>query len=227
MEKHLQLSLSELSLSKREINLSLGYGRNQPDQLIEEIINQELQIINQFCRPSIYLRILDGDLVNHSELKVLDTIFLVGEIIGNNLHGISKFCLFVVTTGIEFDEYKKDLRKQNKQLEEFVADAIGSVIAESCVDYIHKYLQGNDLKTTLGYSPGYCGWRLEEQKLLLSLLPTSKSNISLSESSLMTPMKSVSGILGVGKNVRRKGYSCGICTLDNCYKRKQKRMNLN
>jgi len=225
MEKHLQLSLSELNLSKREINLTLGYGHNQPDELVEEIINQELQIIYQFCHPSIYLRILDGGLVNHSELKVLDTTFQVGDIIGNSLQGISEFCLFVVTTGIEFDEYKKNLRKQDKQLEEFVVDAIGSVIAESCVNFIQKYLRGNDLKSTLGYSPGYCGWRLEEQKLLLSLLPASKCNISLSDSSLMTPMKSVSGILGVGKNVIRKGYSCGICTLENCYKRKRKPMN--
>ena len=65
----------------------------------------------------------------------------------------------------------------------------------------------------------------DEQKQLFSLLPNTMDFISLTKSCLMLPIKSVSGIIGVGKEVRKTGYSCDICSNKACIYRKI-RMNV-
>jgi hypothetical protein len=46
--------------------------------------------------------------------------------------------------------------------------------------------------------------------------------VRLTDSSLMVPIKSVSGIIGIGEKVRKLDYTCGLCDFKQCYKRKSK-----
>jgi len=50
----------------------------------------------------------------------------------------------------------------------------------------------------LGYSPGYCGWHTSGQKRLFEYLDPGRIGITLNESCLMSPVKSVSGVLVAG-----------------------------
>ncbi|MCK5694244.1 MAG: methionine synthase, partial [Bacteroidales bacterium] len=76
------------------------------------------------------------------------------------------------------------------------------------------------LHITNRYSPGYCSWNVEEQQKLFSLFPKGTCGISLSESSLMSPVKSISGIIGIGAEVKYREYTCEICPMLNCQFRK-------
>ena len=71
-------------------------------------------------------------------------------------------------------------------------------------------------------SPGYCGWHVSEQQLLFPLFEGQTCGVRLTDSSLMVPIKSVSGIIGLGKEVRRLDYTCGLCDFKQCYKRRKK-----
>ena len=77
-------------------------------------------------------------------------------------------------------------------------------------------LRVKNLQISDRYSPGYCEWSVAEQQKLFSLLPENFCGISLSDSSLMTPIKSVSGIIGIGKDLKQKGYQCNWCNDQNC-----------
>ena len=58
---------------------------------------------------------------------------------------------------------------------------------------------------------------------LTSLFPSAEPcGIRLTDSSLMLPIKSVSGVIGLGEDVRKLEYTCGLCTYDRCYRRKQR-----
>ncbi|MEE3446448.1 MAG: vitamin B12 dependent-methionine synthase activation domain-containing protein, partial [Prevotella sp.] len=70
--------------------------------------------------------------------------------------------------------------------------------------------------------PGYCGWHVSQQQLLFPLFNGQTCGVTLTDSSLMLPIKSVSGIIGVGEKVRRLDYTCGLCNFEKCYKRKLK-----
>jgi cobalamin-dependent methionine synthase I len=57
---------------------------------------------------------------------------------------------------------------------------------------------------------------VSEQQKLFSFFPENFAGISLSDSSLMNPIKSVSGIAGIGTAVKYLGYACDDCTQADC-----------
>ncbi|EKC53912.1 protein containing Vitamin B12 dependent methionine synthase, activation region domain protein, partial [human gut metagenome] len=106
----------------------------------------------------------------------------------------------------------------------YVADALGSVMAEAIVacglDCLERYVAPEGLRITNSYSPGYCGWNVSEQHALFSLLPEGFCGVRLCESGLMLPIKSVSAVVGIGPEVERRDYGCALCRKADCYKRR-------
>lgn len=98
------------------------------------------------------------------------------------------------------------------------------------MDKIQKLLEASLQESKLNisdrYSPGYCEWSVAEQAYLFDLLPDNFCGISLSDSFLMDPIKSVSGIIGIGAGLKQKGYQCHWCTDKNCLYGKIKRKKM-
>jgi cobalamin-dependent methionine synthase I len=109
-------------------------------------------------------------------------------------------------------------------MEGYGLDAVGSAAAEACADSLESEVRAvaaaAGWKITNRLSPGYCGWVTQEQQKLFSLLPGDPCGIRLSSSSLMSPIKSVSGVIGLGPNVRYLDHMCDTCDMTTCYKRK-------
>ncbi|MFQ5822943.1 MAG: vitamin B12 dependent-methionine synthase activation domain-containing protein [bacterium] len=72
----------------------------------------------------------------------------------------------------------------------------------------------------LSYSPGYCGWHISGQKKLFQYLHPERIGISLNDSFLMSPLKSVTGVLVSGKkdiHFFESNYSfCRFCKTKSC-----------
>ena len=75
----------------------------------------------------------------------------------------------------------------------------------------------------LRYSPGYCGWDVTGQKKLFAYLEPEQIGLTLTESCLMQPLKSVSGIIIAGPKTIHKfkpTYSfCSTCETHACRER--------
>lgn len=77
-------------------------------------------------------------------------------------------------------------------------DAVASEAATALVEELGDALLGGRVDQSLaalGYCPGYCGWPVSRQGALFARLRPGEIGISLGESSLMSPVKSVSGVL--------------------------------
>lgn len=48
------------------------------------------------------------------------------------------------------------------------------------------------------------------------------AGVRLTDSSLMVPIKSVSGVTGLGREVKKLEYTCGLCNYAKCYKRRKR-----
>lgn len=149
--------------------------------------------------------------------------FLSQRIITARLRKADSAALFAVTAGSYFEEYSKKLISEGDIFNGYLIDAAASEIAEAGAEWIEKkidnFAAGLTLNTTSRYSPGYCGWLVSEQHKLFSFLPENFCGIKLTESALMLPVKSISGIIGVGKNVKKEEYECAICEDENCFRR--------
>jgi hypothetical protein len=80
----------------------------------------------------------------------------------------------------------------------------GTETAAQALESVHRdYLKRKDLfgpsMATLRFSPGYCGWHISAQKKLFEYLNPGDIGISLRESFLMEPLKSISGVVVCGR----------------------------
>ena len=97
-----------------------------------------------------------------------------------------------------------------------------------CSDYFTDTIERilHNYGVSFPYSPGYCGWHVSQQQLLFSMLPPSPCGVRLNDSSLMYPIKSVSGIIAVGSRVKKQKYGCELCGKVDCYKNRNKAKQL-
>ena len=222
--KTFQLQLTDLTLNRQEIYLNLGYGGSVPDEIVVEMLESVLQKAHDICCPQSGYIICQGELPDRDHIQLNGVSMKIGRIIQGYLNSSSQFGVFVATAGKEYDDYLHWLKQSGDIVSEFIADAVGSEIAEASVRYVtHKIAEDaatKGLLITNSYSPGYCGWHVREQKQLFSLIPNEPCGIKLNDSCLMYPVKSVSGIVGLGESVELTPYSCNICGLQTCYKRK-------
>jgi hypothetical protein len=87
-----------------------------------------------------------------------------------------------------------------------ILDAAASEGAEKAADLVQAHweellsgrLGGKHGLRLLRYSPGYCGWHVSGQGALFATLGPQEIGISLSESFLMVPIKSISAVIVAG-----------------------------
>lgn len=157
-------------------------------------------------------------------IRVPGKQFHVGTIIQKMLLNSEQCAFFLVTAGSGPELLARSLMTQGNYLEGYIVDLAASVIVDLAADQVQEQLKDHagalGLQITNRYSPGYCSWNVEEQQKLFSLFPHNCCNISLSSTSLMDPIKSISGIIGVGAGVKYRDYSCEICSMPDCHFRK-------
>ena len=217
------IDLQALNISEKDIYEAMGYRGNTPDSYTCELVAETYSEIIPLCHPRCMFQILEASRISPQKVKIGETEFTIGAIIGSYMKGMTRACLFVATAGKEYDDYMHSVKAQGNIVKEYVADSIGSVIAEGCGNLLAKELDGiGGMFHSLPCSPGYCGWNICEQQKLFAMFPPEPCGIVLSDSFLMSPIKSISGFIGMGSELRPQPYRCDICNNKNCFKRKGK-----
>lgn len=164
------------------------------------------------------------------EIKLHDVCITPHKRITGYMEKAEKLAVFICSAGEKFTTFTEKYTKEGDFLKAYVTDILGSLTAEKAIEYILKKLEeemaARGINVSNSYSPGYCNWPLTDQQSLFAILPKNPCGISLTESSLMLPIKSVSGIVGIGKNIEKKSYACEICESINCVYRKIRFKNI-
>ena len=134
--------------------------------------------------------------------------------------------LFAATLGEQVSTRIAELFAADDMARGFVLDALASVSADLLSDRLagrYRERVSGEGTAVLGYSPGYCGWHISAQRKLFERLGPEEIGISLNDSYLMQPLKSVSGVLVAGAapihGFRPKFSCCGECTTRQCLPR--------
>lgn len=199
----------------------LGLPSDNMDAHTGEVIEKYIAACQKIMTPmGGYARFEAKVLESREEIEIEGTLFRTGKIIRNMLREAEEYAFFVVTAGPEPESLAKELIEAGDYLEGYIVDLIGSAIVESVVNQVHQHIKdlaaSRGMKVTNRYSPGYCSWDVSEQQKLFRLLPEGCCGITLSDSSLMFPIKSISGIIGMGETVGYKEYTCEICSMKDC-----------
>lgn len=112
--------------------------------------------------------------------------------------------LFVATVGGRVTDRIQELFAENEPALAAMLDSVASAAADrlTALLAVRDRIEDGDAvdrgSVVLGYSPGYCGWHVSGQEALFAALRPETIGIRLNASFLMTPLKSVSGVLVAG-----------------------------
>ncbi len=118
-----------------------------------------------------------------------------------------RLSLFAATVGQNICLMIAQLFRTNDFALGAMLDAAASEGAEMVAQSLERHYRGylreshaiDGRSGTLRFSPGYCGWDITGQKKLFGRLRPAEAGITLNESCLMTPLKSISGVIISGR----------------------------
>ncbi len=143
----------------------------------------------------------------------------------------SYLALFAVTLGSVLSEKVTELFDTGEYASGYMLDSVSSNAVDKLTYLAARHLQSElagrepsaSSWSVLSYSPGYCGWNISGQKKLFEVLRPEDIGIALNESYLMSPIKSVSGVLIAGPGKIHEfvnSYSfCNTCRTKSCVER--------
>ena len=189
---------------KDEILRYLGYKNNDCDDEIANLIDEclkELDKISDFSY--VYLKAKE----TYDFLNKKDYIDL--------LNGCNEFVLCATTLGYEVDKKIKYYLATNK-VKALVMDACASTYLIDKADKFEAIFGDN---RTFRFCPGYGNTPLSDNKVILELLKAVKPKVTTLDSLMLSPNKSMVGVIGLGV---KKTKSCDVCMFNGkCAYRKE------
>jgi hypothetical protein len=226
INKTFDFRFKELNLSASMIETVLGYKEGEDRELvtslIEELLIESHEISNIKSQYTLFNDIHFDDIAKSIEINKIS--FQIKKIVFGQIKKSDSVAIFTCTAGAEIGIRSRKAMQERDFLRGYIYDVIGSEIVEAAADLMQADLERTMLNTgskiTNRYSPGYCNWDVAEQHKLFKLIPDNYCGIKLTQSALMDPVKSISGIIGIGKNVKFNQYTCSICNQADCVYRK-------
>ena len=189
-----------VTLDDRRILSLIGYRKRPeviPDSVLK-IIAEKKQKALHLIRPKTLFAVLDFSETNKHPV----------------FNRAVKTALCLCTIGPELENKSANHFRTNETLKGLTLDAIGSEAAEQVARYadseLAKIAREMNLWPGKRFSPGYKNWDLSEQSFLFKILPAEKIGVTLNDSFMMIPRKSVSFGMNFFKDKRfttRKKFS--------------------
>lgn len=218
-------SLENLRLDLDYLSSLLGYPGGLLPEPFNEYLEQAILEAHTLCNiRGAY--VFKNDIQfsdNRAHLLVDGLAFGVGKTVAKELRNSTSAAFFICTAGEGISRRSQELISGDDPVFGYVFDLLGSMIVESATDQLQSEIRqvalGRGLAITNRYSPGYCKWSVADQHKLFSFFPPECCGISLTKSALMHPIKSVSGIIGLGEQVAYREYTCALCSQVDCIHR--------
>lgn len=188
----------------------MGYKGHTPDvndqKLIDECQRELMGVLSPVCCYA------------YSDVEILseDTVTLsFGEVSSKSLAAHLKGCtgafLFAATIGIGCDRLIAKYSRV-KPAKGVVIDALGSSAIEHFCDFAELEITKDIGEHCSRFSAGYGDFPLSHQLDFMRVLDMNRQlGITLSDSLLMTPTKSVTAVIGIGAANRTCGDKCAGC----------------
>ena len=157
-----------------------------------------------------YVDRIDGGCVT------INGVEFISDVLAANLKDAGRVFAYVCTCGEEVDDWSREEKDYFKSL---WLDMIKQLFLNDAVAYLRKYIGDSyKLEKLSSVNPGSGNlenWPISQQRPLFGMIGDVKSEIgvTLTESFLMVPIKSVSGVMFPSEN---DFHNCALCLRENC-----------
>ncbi|MCK9171841.1 MAG: hypothetical protein M0P01_15635 [Treponema sp.] len=197
---YFRMSASDVPCDTAETARYLGYAKNiPPGSTVSALIHESCEQMHKLLAPqSVYdiFPLAHGadDLLSFAgtELHSVD--------LSRNLVNCTRVVLFAATIGPQVDALIRRTQLGGKA-DAAVMQAAGAMFIETFVDALNDKIKADEAaaghKTHPRYSPGYGDVPLSVQRLFFSHLPCSRIGLTLMDTLIMAPEKSVTAFIGI------------------------------
>lgn len=196
----------------------LGYGKNAADERTLALIADAFTELEWTAAPKSVCRIFDVEQTEDGRI-IIGNMEIKSSSLSRNLKGCTKTVLFGATLGTGVDRL---IRRAS------VTDMAKAVVLQACAAaFLEEYCDeeqiriGKELKKKKLYlrprfSPGYGDFDIQYQQPIMRILDCAKRiGLTMTDSCMMTPTKSVTALIGAGPMKEK----CPIAGCEACGKK--------
>jgi len=202
-------------LELEEVLKQLHQSKENKD--IERIVQELIEIVRPVAKPKAIYKVSYIDNKSEDSLYI-DGVRFTSRVLRVNLDKVERVFPYVATCGRELDEIAVP---SDDFMKYYCLDVIKEVVLRSAIGYLTDYLTRNyALGQVSKMHPGSLrDWPITQQKELFSIFGDVEDliGVKLTESFLMLPVKSVSGIY-FPTEIRFE--SCQLCPREVCSERR-------
>lgn len=202
----------------------LGYGRHAVDAQTLALIQASFEELDQIAKKRIVYRIFGLKVMDGERLKI-EGLEIASKNLAKNMKGCTQVVMLGATLGIEVDMLMKRYS---------VTEMSRTVVLQACAAaMLEEYLNDwqKELKEEMAeqgyflrprFSPGYGDFSILHQKDILRMLDCAKKiGLTMTDSSMLTPTKSVTAVIGLGREeVHCHEEGCESCNKKDCIYRR-------
>lgn len=185
--------------------------KGEPQEQLQQQMDEAEKKLFQVAMPQGIYRFL-----------TMEEVQLPGKSIKRHLEGCKEIIVMGVSLGAAVDKLIRTSQIRD-MAEAVILDSGASILIDQIADELQSQID-TDLYMTPRFSPGYGDYPIAEQDAVIRMLDAQrKIGLTVNESHILIPRKSITAIIGVADHPV-KGYlaTCGECVLkDTCTLRKE------
>lgn len=204
----------DLFLTLKQLARYAGGSRYRMDKNMEKMVESIPDMAKELVSPAFIYTVHDASgLKNdlHKRVSFFETV-----------NDISKIAVCICTLGPKLENEVGKMMQTGSSLEAVFLDAAGVGLLESLGNLSYFQICGEaekyDLFAGCRLGPGYNQVPMDFQMDIFSMVDSNRIGVSLTDSMVMVPVKSLSFFVFFHNKTPAKtdGYKCSTCSLENC-----------
>jgi hypothetical protein len=210
--------IRDISLTLTEEQIWRGQGGRRPEQVrpaLRALMQRALEVGQPLFEPRIAYGFFEVGELRHGQVALRNGAILRSAGQTTHLARAEQVALVLCTIGPALDERVRQLLDTEMALAATL-DGVGSAavdaLSTAACRRIEEEAARAGLRTTMPFSPGDGDWPLADQQVFFDLLPVGELGMRLTRDHLMTPLKSLTLVIGIGKEASAGGVPCERCS---------------
>lgn len=202
----------------------LGYGRNPADEMTCRLVEKGFFELEKAAAFRSVFRIFEMERIDEERI-VIGTLPVESKSLARNLNNCEKAVLFGATLGTGVDRLITRTSLTDMAQAVVLQACAAAMLEEFCDEKqleIGAELEQEGLYLRPRFSPGYGDFNISFQKSFMQMLDCAKTiGLTMTESFMMTPTKSVTAVIGASRIKERCPIAgCEVCNKKDCIYRR-------
>ena len=192
-----------IEIDEQQVFKDIGYDMTaKPSARISSLVVDYIENADTLFDPSYSYVVRDIDFIHDNYAFIESGVIFKSKVLACLLERCERIAIFALTIGKQLEEIVRQIANNGRVLQARVLDAIGSNAVEITADWLQEQIKREasreGMHISRRFSPGYCDWGINQQKMVFRAMEGDSAGIELTDGCLMVPRKSTSGIIGLG-----------------------------